>query len=112
MSHVFHDLSRDVRCDGQSDFAVFKKNDVYFVSNFSLAPDYILCSKPTESLLIPAIVKAWQSFYTDNPIDSDSYCHIVNKKHFERVKNLIDTTKVVHGGNTDVSQNYISPTIM
>ncbi|CAF3876560.1 unnamed protein product [Rotaria sp. Silwood1] len=77
-----------------------------------LAPDYILCSKTTESRLIPEIVKAWQSFYTDNPINSDSYCHMVNERHFERVKTLIDATKVVYGGQTDAEQNYIAPTIM
>ncbi|CAF1283383.1 unnamed protein product, partial [Rotaria sordida] len=77
-----------------------------------LAPDYILCSKTTENRLIPEIIKAWQSFYTDNPINSDSYCHIVNERHFERVKKLIDTTKVVYGEETDAKQNCIAPTIM
>jgi aldehyde dehydrogenase (NAD+) len=79
---------------------------------FSLAPDYILCSKTTENRLVPEIVKAWKSFYTDDALNSDSYCHIVNQKHFERVKKLIDTSKVVYGGNTNSDQNYISPTIM
>jgi aldehyde dehydrogenase (NAD+) len=83
-----------------------------FIFNFSVAPDYLLCSKTMENRLIPEIVKAWQSFYTDNPINSDSYCHIVNQRHFERIKKLIDTTKVVHGGQTDAKQNYIAPTIM
>ncbi|CAF1294092.1 unnamed protein product, partial [Rotaria sordida] len=58
----------------------------------NLAPDYILCSKTTENRLIPEIIKAWQSFYTDNPINSDSY--------------------FVYGGETDAKQNYIAPTIM
>jgi len=77
-----------------------------------LAPDYILCSKTMENRLVPEIVKAWQSFYTDDAINSDSYCHIVNERHFERVKKLIDPSKVIHGGQTDANQNYISPTIM
>jgi acyl-CoA reductase-like NAD-dependent aldehyde dehydrogenase len=65
-----------------------------------------------ENRLIPEIVRAWQTFYTNDAINSDSYCHIVNERHFQRVKNLIDTSKVVYGGQTDVRQNYISPTIM
>jgi aldehyde dehydrogenase (NAD+) len=84
----------------------------HFILYFSLAPDYILCSKATENRLVPEIVKAWQLFYTDNPLTSDSYCHIINERHFERVNKLIDTTKVVYGGQTDAKQNYISPTIM
>ncbi len=86
-----------------------KKNIVEY---FSLAPDYILCSKITENRLIPEIIKAWQGFYTDNPLNSDSYCHIVNNRHFQRVKKLINNDKVVYGGQTDTNVNYISPTIM
>ena len=80
--------------------------------DFSLAPDYILCSKATEQRIIPEIIKAWRLFYTDNPLNSDSYCHIVNSRHFERVKRLIDPAKVVHGGHTNAGENYIAPTIM
>lgn len=61
---------------------------------------------------MPEIIKAWQSFYTDNPINSDSYCHIVNQRHFERVKKLINADKVAHGGQTEARTNYIAPTIM
>jgi len=86
------------------------KNDELWTN--MLAPDYILCSKTMENRLVPEIVKAWQSFYTDDAINSDSYCHIVNERHFERVKKLIDPSKVIHGGQTDANQNYISPTIM
>ncbi|CAF0877034.1 unnamed protein product [Adineta ricciae] len=77
-----------------------------------LAPDYVLCSKATESRLIPYVTKAWQEFYTTNPANSDSYCHIVNSRHFDRVKRLINQDKVVHGGQTDSNQNFIAPTIM
>ncbi|CAF1262265.1 unnamed protein product [Adineta steineri] len=77
-----------------------------------VAPDYILCSKETESRLIPEIIKAWQSFYTNDAANSDSYCHIVNERHYERIQKLIDTAKVTYGGQTDATRNYISPTIM
>ena len=65
-----------------------------------------------ETRLIPEIIKSWRAFYTDNPLSSDSYCHIVNDRHFDRVRRLIDTSKVAHGGDTDARSNYISPTIM
>ncbi|CAF5046937.1 unnamed protein product, partial [Rotaria sp. Silwood1] len=77
-----------------------------------LAPDYVLCSKITENRLIPEIVKAWRQFYTDNPLNSESYCHIINNRHFERVKKLINKDKVIYGGQIDSNENYISPTIM
>ncbi|UJR31818.1 hypothetical protein I4U23_019295 [Adineta vaga] len=77
-----------------------------------VAPDYVLCSKEAETRLIPHIVKSWQEFYTNNPASSESYCHMVNSRHFDRVKKLINPEKVVHGGQTDANQNYIAPTIM
>ncbi|CAF1507109.1 unnamed protein product [Rotaria magnacalcarata] len=77
-----------------------------------LAPDYILCSKTTENRIVPEIIKAWRQFYTDTPLNSESYCHIINNRHFERVKKLINQNKVVHGGETDSENNYIAPTIM
>lgn len=79
---------------------------------FSLAPDYVLCSKKMENLLVPEIVKAWRTFYTDNPLNSESYCHIINERHFDRVQKLIDPSKVVHGGQVDAGSNYIAPTIL
>ncbi|CAF0739540.1 unnamed protein product [Didymodactylos carnosus] len=77
-----------------------------------VAPDYLLCSKATEQRLIPEIIKAWKEFYTENPLQSESYAHIVNDRHFKRVENLIDKSKVVYGGNSEEKHNYISPTIM
>lgn len=89
------------------------ENDLFAILTiFSLAPDYILCSKRMESRLIPEIIQSWRSFYTDNPLTSESYCHIVNERHFDRVRRLIDPSKVVHGGETNATHNYISPTIM
>ncbi|CAF3713581.1 unnamed protein product, partial [Rotaria sordida] len=66
----------------------------------------------TENRLIPEIVKAWRQFYTDNPLNSESYCHIINNRHFERITKLINQDKVVYGGQIDSNENYISPTIM
>lgn len=81
-------------------------------NNFSLAPDYILCSKTVENRLVPEIIKAWKEYYTENPLNSDSFCHIVNNRHFQRVKKLINTDKVAYGGQTDENVNYIAPTIL
>ncbi|CAF1535299.1 unnamed protein product [Didymodactylos carnosus] len=77
-----------------------------------VAPDYLLCSKATEQRLIPEVVKAWEEFYTENPLESHSYAHIVNDRHFKRVEKLIDHSKLAYGGQCDENHNYISPTIM
>ncbi|CAF5192552.1 unnamed protein product, partial [Rotaria magnacalcarata] len=89
-----------------------KQNSKGYYFDNTLSPDYILCSKTTENRIVPEIIKAWRQFYTDTPLNSESYCHIINNRHFERVKKLINQNKVVHGGETDSENNYIAPTIM
>lgn len=90
----------------------FDETQNFVLLKFSLAPDYILCSKETESRLVPAIIRAWREFFTETPSTSYSYGRIVNERHFERIRNLLDSKKIIYGGDIDPSTNYISPTIM
>ena len=77
-----------------------------------LAPDYILCTEETESKIISALVKAIKEFYGENPKQSPDLARIINERHFQRLKALINTDKVVFGGDYDVDEKYIAPTIM
>lgn len=77
-----------------------------------LAPDYILCTKETEHKIIPALVKAIKDFYGENPKDSPDLARIINGRHLDRIKALINPDKVVFGGDCDENTRYISPTIM
>ena len=78
----------------------------------SLAPDYVLCSKTTENRLVSETVKACEQFYAGNLMNSESYCRIINNRHFKRVRKLINQDKIVHGGQMDFKENYIAPAIM
>lgn len=55
-----------------------------------------------------------ESFYPEGAKSSDSFSRIVSSAHAARIKRLIDETKgkVVFGGDTDVSQRYIAPTVV
>jgi len=77
-----------------------------------LAVDYILCPKDCQQDLVESLTSAIKKFYGENPQKSDSYGRIVNKRHFERVCKLINSSKVVYGNVTDADDLYISPTIM
>ena len=49
--------------------------------------------------------------------NSDSYCRIVDNRHFLRIKSLVDDAilkgaKIVYGGKFDQSDRFISPTIL
>ena len=77
-----------------------------------IAPDYIYVHKDVEQLFIDEVLKCMLSFYGPLPIKSPDYCRIVNEKHFNRIVSLIDHDKVVIGGQYDLSQKYIAPTVM
>ena len=55
--------------------------------------------------------------YSDDPATSDSYCRIVNQRHFQRLQDLLEASPKREerlGGLTHCNkeQNYIPPTIV
>lgn len=77
-----------------------------------IAPDYIIVHKSVKSELIKTMADYIQKFYSKDPIESDDYTSIVNKKHFERIVHLINYDKVVFGGGYSEEKLKIEPTIM
>ncbi|RWS22425.1 aldehyde dehydrogenase: dimeric NADP-preferring-like protein, partial [Leptotrombidium deliense] len=79
-----------------------------------VAPDYILCSKLVRDKLLKFTEELMKKFFDGNAKLSDDYTHIVNERHFQRLQNLLNTTKgtIVYGGITDASNLYVSPTIV
>jgi len=74
--------------------------------------DYIICSKKMQSKLVEALKKRFDSFYPEGNKNSEDYCRIVTKKHTERIVSLITKEKVVYGGEFNIEERYIAPTIM
>lgn len=79
-----------------------------------IAPDYVLCSADVQGPLIEHCKSTLKTFYGDDPQTSDSFGRIVNSRHFQRVKSLLDNSSgtVVVGGKTDEDSKYISPTLV
>lgn len=50
-----------------------------------VAPDYILCSKRTESRFIEIAKKTLYEFFGNEPEASPDLARIVNQQHFEQV---------------------------
>ena len=55
-----------------------------------IAPDYVLIHEDIKNKFIKLVINNIKKFYGDNVNNSESYCRIVNKNHFKRLKNLID----------------------
>ncbi len=77
-----------------------------------VAPDYILCDSFVKDELIGYIKQEILRQYGRDPLKVSDYGKIINRKHYERVKRLIDRDKVVHGGDCDDSGLRIAPTVM
>ena len=77
-----------------------------------VAPDYILAEKGVKDKLINEIKNQIKDIHGENPQKSEAFVRIINARHFSRITKLIDSSKVIVGGNTDESDLYIAPTVL
>jgi aldehyde dehydrogenase (NAD+) len=77
-----------------------------------VAPDYILVHQDVKSKFIDFLKQEITLAYGENPEKSNDFARIVNTKNWERVKNLIEPTKVIFGGQSTANSLYIAPTLI
>ncbi|MFE5398928.1 aldehyde dehydrogenase family protein [Streptomyces sp. NPDC056568] len=77
-----------------------------------VAPDYVLTDPETAAALEPALVRAVEALYGADPAGSAEYARIVNERHFDRLAGLLDSGRVVVGGDSERARKYIAPTVL
>jgi aldehyde dehydrogenase (NAD+) len=77
-----------------------------------VAPDYVLVHASRKNELIQALKNAIQSFYTTDAATSYNYGKIINEKQFNRLVDYLQQGTIVHGGNHNIKDLYIEPTII
>lgn len=77
-----------------------------------IAPDYLFVNSRIKGQLIEKIKKCITLSYGDNPKLSPDYGRIINDAQFKKLKGLLETGKIIFGGQTDERERYIAPTIM
>lgn len=77
-----------------------------------VAPDYILATPLAASILERELPKAIAELYGDQPHRSADYGRIINERHFDRLAQLIDSGRLVTGGEHDRASRYIAPTVL
>lgn len=77
-----------------------------------VAPDYILCDSSIKEQFVNALTNEIKKQYGENPLKNDNYGKIINTKHFERLKKLIDSSKTILGGECEDEKCRIAPTVM
>ena len=77
-----------------------------------VAPDYVLVEQSVHDELVAELGRQVRAFYGGDPITSPDLTRIVNEPHFHRLEKLLDSGTVAFGGQTDVDQRYIAPTVL
>ena len=77
-----------------------------------IAPDYVLTDIDTETDLLPLIERSIREMFGDDPEQSDSYGRIINDRHFERIRNVMNHGHVALGGRENAITRYIEPTVL
>lgn len=77
-----------------------------------VAPDYFLIHKDIKEEFLKSVKKYVKEFYGDNPIKSEDYVKIINKRHFQRILSLINKDNILLGGNYDEAKLKIEPTVV
>lgn len=77
-----------------------------------VAPDYIYCHENVKEKFIEALKKEVFLQFGQNPLENKNYGKIINEKHFSRLIELIESEKLVIGGNYSKDKLKIEPTIM
>ena len=79
-----------------------------------IAPDYVLVHESRKLALIEELKAVIREHYGENIKENPDYGRIINEKQAERLAKILESDKdlVVFGGDFDIEQRYIAPTIL
>ena len=77
-----------------------------------IAPDYILIQEDMKSHFVDFIKNEITKAFGKTPKNSPDFARIVNEKNWHRLSSMIEPQKVIFGGETDIEDCYISPTLI
>jgi len=77
-----------------------------------VAPDYLVCDERIRDELLGELKRQIRLQFGDDPLNNERYGRIVNEKHFERLRGLLQTGAIGHGGACDRDSLSIEPTLM
>ena len=79
-----------------------------------IAPDYVLVHESRKLALIEELKAVIREHYGENIKENPEYGRIINEKQTERLAKILESDKdlVVFGGDFDIEQRYIAPTLL
>jgi aldehyde dehydrogenase (NAD+) len=77
-----------------------------------IAPDYVLVHESVKNDFVEQCKKEIKETYGENAQQSPDYSRIINQKNFKELLQYLDNQKLLAGGQTDLKDLYISPTLI
>ena len=79
-----------------------------------IAPDYVLVHESRKLTLIEELKAVIHEHYGENIKENPDYGRIINEKQTERLAKILESDEdlVVFGGDFDIEQRYIAPTLL
>ena len=77
-----------------------------------ISPDYIIAHSSIKEKLIQSLKREIISSYGENPKASIDFPRIINKRNTNRLKAMLEDVDIVYGGDYNVEECYISPTLV
>ena len=76
-----------------------------------VAPDYLFVHSRVKDEVIQYLKLEITNFYGDTPLENDDYPKIINEKHYNRIKELVNGEHVLFGGEFS-DGGKIAPTLL
>ncbi len=77
-----------------------------------VAPDYVLVQESVRDSLITYIKEEIRAQFGADPLANTHYGKIINRKHFDRLANMLAASDVIYGGRADADALRIEPTLV
>lgn len=79
-----------------------------------VAPDYLVVHESVKDELINELKVSIQRFYGEDPVLSKDFGRIVNERHFNRLKAILekDRENIIYGGGVNLEKRYVEPTLL
>ena len=77
-----------------------------------IATDYILVQKNVQDKLVAALIRNITKCYGENVEISPDFSRLVNKGHYDSLKDMLVGEEILFGGKSNDHDNYLAPTLV
>lgn len=77
-----------------------------------VAPDYLLVPRGRKEQILDLFRQNLENFYGREPKRSGDYGRIINRTHLERLRAILQGTRILMGGGSDSTAGYLEPTLV